>query len=401
MSSFFYYFIGPGLLIAQVINLSSTDVFRYYAKKYGISTTNYSFGLYGLELRKLRLKDAESVYNSISANGESVYKYKRSDENINLFLIGSIRKFKIISERIPKKSSGILSVELFNTINFFENYELTNYKLGDKLFEFNKAYIMGIINITPDSFSNGGEYFDRDKAVNYAFKIIDEGADVIDIGGESSRPGAEGVDTKIEIERVIPVVKKILEEIPNAIISVDTKKQEVAERALDCGVKIINDISGGTYNPEIMKTVANYNAAYVIMHMKGTPEDMQTNPSYENITEEVYDFLYKQVRKAKFAGINHIFVDPGIGFGKRTEDNFILINRLDDFKSLSYPIMIGVSRKSFIRNSLNLPVEATDVPTSMMESLSLSKGARIIRTHNVQYGLALKELFNITNNSAV
>ncbi|MCH7516961.1 MAG: dihydropteroate synthase [Bacteroidetes bacterium] len=150
-----------------------------------------------------------------------------------------------------------------------------------------------------------------------------------------------------------------------------------------------------------MKTVANYNAAYVIMHMKGTPEDMQTNPSYENVTEEVYDFLYNQVRKAKFAGINHIFVDPGIGFGKRTEDNFILINRLDDFKSLSYPIMIGVSRKSFIRNSLNLPVEATDVPTSMMESLSLSKGARIIRTHNVQYGLALKELFNITNNSAV
>ena len=352
-------------------------------------------------MRKLRLKDAESVYNSITANGESVYKYKRSDKNINLFLIGSIRKFKIISERIPKKSSGILSVELFNTINFFENYELTSYKLGDKLFEFNKAYIMGILNITTNSFSNGGKYFDRDKAVNYAFKMIDEGADVIDIGGESSRPGAEGVDTKIEIERVIPVVKKILEEIPGAIISVDTKKQEVAERALDCGVKIINDISGGTYNPEIMKTIANYNAAYVIMHMKGTPEDMQTNPSYENVTEEVYDFLYNQVRKAKFAGINHIFVDPGIGFGKRTEDNFILINRLDDFKSLSYPIMIGVSRKSFIRNSLNLPVEATDVPTSMMESLSLSKGARIIRTHNVQYGLALKELFNITNNSAV
>jgi len=231
--------------------------------------------------------------------------------------------------------------------------------------------------------------------------MIDEGADVIDIGGESSRPGAESVETKIEIERVIPVVKKILEEIPSAVISVDTKKQEVAERALDCGVKIINDISGGTYNPEIMKTVANYNAAYVIMHMKGTPEDMQTNPSYENVTEEVYDFLYNQVRKAKFAGINHIFVDPGIGFGKRIEDNFILINRLDDFKSLSYPIMVGVSRKSFIRNSLNLPVEATDVPTSMMESLSLSKGARIIRTHNVRYGAALRELFNITNNSAL
>jgi len=205
-------------LIAQVINLSSADVFRYYSKRYNISSTSYSFGLYGLELRKLRLKDAESVYNSITANRESVYKYKRTDENINLFLLGSIRKFKIISERIPNKSSEILSVELFNTINFFENYELTNYKLGDKLFEFNKAYIMGILNITPDSFSNGGKYLDRDKAVNYAFKMIDEGADIIDIGGESSRPGAEGIDTNIEIERVIPVVKKILEEIPGAII---------------------------------------------------------------------------------------------------------------------------------------------------------------------------------------
>jgi dihydropteroate synthase len=150
-----------------------------------------------------------------------------------------------------------------------------------------------------------------------------------------------------------------------------------------------------------MKRVAEHDATYIIMHMKGTPTDMQDDPSYENVVEEVYNFLYRQIKKATSEGIANIFVDPGIGFGKRVDDNFNLLNRLEDFKSLSHPIVVGVSRKSFIRKTLGLELEESDVPTSMMESYSLSKGARIIRTHNVKNGVMLRELFNRSNNVAV
>lgn len=388
-------------MIAQVINLSPGNIFRYYCDKYAISKGTYSYGLFGLELRGLAIREAEYVFNRITEKGERIFQFQNSDDLMSLFLMGSIRKFKIIAGRISDNTSGRLSLTLFNTINFFESYDLTNYRIGDKLFEFNKAYIMGILNITPDSFSDGGKYYDRNKAVTHAFKMLDEGADMIDIGGESSRPGAVRIDKKFEIERIIPVLKKILDERPDTIISVDTTKRDVAEKALEYGAKIINDISGGTFEPDIMETVAKHNAGYVIVHIKGTPQTMQFTPVYENVVEEVYDYLYKQVKKAEAAGINNIFIDPGIGFGKSTADNFNLLNRLDDFKSLAHPITIGVSRKSFIGKSLNLEVDERDTPTSMMEALSIYKGARIIRTHNVINGVMLRELFNHTNNITV
>ncbi len=388
-------------MIAQVINLSPGNIFRYYCDKYAISKGTYSYGLFGLELRGLAIREAEYVFNRITEKGERIFQFQNSDDLMSLFLMGSIRKFKIIAGRISDNTSGRLSLTLFNTINFFESYDLTNYRIGDKLFEFNKAYIMGILNITPDSFSDGGKYYDRNKAVTHAFKMLDEGADMIDIGGESSRPGAVRIDKKFEIERIIPVLKKILDERPDTIVSVDTTKRDVAEKALEYGAKIINDISGGTFEPDIMETVAKHNAGYVIVHIKGTPQTMQFTPVYENVVEEVYDYLYKQVKKAEAAGINSIFIDPGIGFGKSTADNFNLLNRLDDFKSLAHPITIGVSRKSFIGKSLNLEVDERDTPTSMMEALSIYKGARIIRTHNVINGVMLRELFNHTNNITV
>jgi dihydropteroate synthase len=385
-------------MISQVINLSPGNIFRYYCDKYAISKGKYSYGLFGLELRGLDIREAEYVFTKISEKGEKVYQFQNSDDMISLFLVGSIRKFKIIAGRISDNTSGRLSLKLFNTINFFESYDLTNYRIGDKLFEFNKAYIMGILNVTPDSFSDGGKYYDRNKALAYAFKMLDEGADIIDIGGESSRPGAERIDTKIETERIIPVIKKILDDRPDTIISVDTTKRDVAEKALEYGAKIINDISGGKFEPDIIETVAKHNAAIIIMHLKGTPQTMQDAPIYGNVVEEVYDYLYIQVKKAEEAGINNIFIDPGIGFGKTTADNLNLLNRLDDFKSLAHPITIGVSRKSFIGKSLNLEVDERDIPTSMMEALSVNKGARIIRTHNIINGVMLRELFNKTNN---
>ncbi len=178
-------------MIAQVINLSPGNIFRYYCDKYAISKGKYSYGLFGLELRELEIREAEYVFNKFSEKGEKIYQFQNADDLISLFLVGSIRKFKIIAGRISDNTSGRLSLKLFNTINFFESYDLTSYRIGDKLFEFNNAYIMGILNVTPDSFSDGGKYYDRNKAVAHAFKMLDEGADIIDIGGESSRPGAK------------------------------------------------------------------------------------------------------------------------------------------------------------------------------------------------------------------
>jgi dihydropteroate synthase len=385
-------------MIAQIINLTPPDVFKYYMNKYGASDNRYSFGFYGLELRNLKSVEIEILQEGLSAIRELFYQ---TDHQDSIFLLGSISKFKTVANRLSNKSPAGISLKLFNTINFFESYELTNYNIKNKLFEFKNAYVMGVLNVTPDSFSDGGKYFEKNDAVNHALQILDEGADIIDIGGESSRPGAENVDTETELERIIPVVKDILNDRPDAIISVDTTKEEIARQALEAGAQIINDISGGTFEPRIMKTVAERDAAYIIMHMKGKPKDMQTDPSYENVVEEVYDFLYKRVKRAKAEGIANIFVDPGIGFGKRVGDNFNLLKRLEDFKSLSHPIMVGISRKSFIIKTLEVEMQELDVPTSMMESYSLSRGARIIRTHNVKNGIMLRNLFNRTNNVTI
>ena len=385
-------------MIAQILNLSPVDVFKYYQQKYDITDNRYSFGLYGLELRNLKSIESEVLQNGLSAIRESFYQTKEPD---SIFFLGSIRKFKTVANRLSNKSPANISLKIFNTINFFESYELSNYNIKDNLFEFKKAYVIGVLNVTPDSFSDGGKYIEKGEAVNKALKLLDEGADIIDIGGESSRPGADGISVDTELERVIPVIKNILNDRPDSIISVDTTKEEVAKQALEEGAQIINDISGGTSEPQIMKWVAEHDAAFIIMHMKGKPKDMQIDPSYKNVVEEVYDFLYGQVKRAKAEGIVNIFVDPGIGFGKRAEDNFNLLRRLDDFKSLSHPIVVGISRKSFIRNTLDLDLKESDLPSSMMESYSLSKGARLIRTHNVINGVMLRDLFNNTNNVSV
>ena len=381
-------------MIPQIINLTSVEVFRHYAEKYGISEGRYSFGLYGLELRHLKRKDAGNYEEIISSYRERVYLFTDSDDSMSIFLLGSMRRFKVLAERILRKLPGHSAIQLFNTISFYENYELTNYKIGSKSFEFKNIYVMGILNVTPDSFSDGGKYLDKTRAVNFGLKMLKNGADIVDVGGESSRPGANIIDAETEIERVIPVIQGILDKNPDAVLSVDTTKNEVAELALAAGAKIINDISGGTFEPDILKTVAGHKAAFVIMHMKGKPADMQINPVYDNVIEEIYDFLFKQVQKAKNAGIQHIFVDPGIGFGKRVEDNFNIIKRLDDFKSLSYPILLGVSRKSFLGKFLDLKVDDRDIPTSITETFAVEKGARIIRTHNVRNAVMLKNLLN-------
>jgi len=260
--------------------------------------------------------------------------------------------------------------------------------------ELKSPLVMGVLNITPDSFSDGGKYFSKEKAVEYALKMFELGADIVDIGGESTRPGSDPVTPKEEKNRVIPVIKEILLTKPGSLLSIDTTKSAVAYDACKAGAKIINDISGLTFDSEIMHVAKEFNATLVIMHIKGTPGNMQLNPFYENVISEIYEFLLRQTQKAKEAGVEEIIIDPGIGFGKRVEDNFEILKNLSEFKKLGYPVLIGLSRKSFLGKSLDLDIHDRDTATSVAETLAIINGASIIRTHNVGNAVNTRKLLN-------
>ncbi len=383
-------------MIIQIINLSSNDIFKKYSSIYKIYREVYQPHLIALELRDMPAKIAGSVQKIVL--GENEICYKSNDENnktTNLFIPGSLWNIKEISRKILSIGDEDLGYKITNVIKNFEGYYSKVYKIGSREFKFGSSYVMGILNVTPDSFSDGGLYFNTSDAAKHGIEMIDEGADIIDVGGESTRPGSVTVNESEELERVIPVINKILLSRPDAIISIDTTKKNVAGEALKAGAKIVNDISSLTYEPGIADVVKKYNASLILMHMKGTPKDMQKNPYYDDVVNEIYNYFYYKTADAVKYGIKNIFVDPGIGFGKRTEDNYELIQRLEDFKSLGFPVVIGVSRKSFIGKYLNLDVTDRDAATVSVESIAIKNGARIIRTHNVKYGVQVCKLLNI------
>ncbi|RKY66424.1 MAG: dihydropteroate synthase [Candidatus Latescibacterota bacterium] len=248
-----------------------------------------------------------------------------------------------------------------------------------------RALIMGVLNVTPDSFSDGGLYFRTEDAVRRAEEMAQEGADIIDIGGESSRPGAEPVPLEEELRRVIPVVREVARRL-SVPISVDTYKAEVARRALEEGASIVNDISALRFDPNMAEVVARRRAPVVLMHMKGTPRDMQRNPYYEDVLGEVEGFLKERKEAAVGMGIpeENIILDPGIGFGKRVQDNLQLLKNLDRLVALGSPVLVGTSRKSFIGAVLDLPVEERLEGTLATLVLAVAKGAKILRVHDVR-----------------
>ncbi len=278
--------------------------------------------------------------------------------------------------------------------NIRKEYNHHKYQIGERIFDFGNSFVMGILNITPDSFSDGGLYLSKFDAIKYGLQMIKDGADILDIGGESTRPNAEPVTEDEEINRIIPVIKGILDKRKDAVISVDTTKSVVADEALKSGAQIVNDISGLTFDPRLKDVIKKHDASVIIMHIKGAPKTMQINPKYENIIEEIYEFLYKQTQLALNVGIKNIFIDPGIGFGKTVEHNFEIIKRLEEFKSLGFPIVFGASRKSFIGKTLNLNPPDRDQASAIINAIAISNGARIIRTHNVNYGVQTVKLMN-------
>lgn len=243
--------------------------------------------------------------------------------------------------------------------------------------------IMGILNVTPDSFFDGGKYLSDSTIVRKVNSMEYDGAKIIDIGGCSTRPGAIQVSEEEELSRILPVVKLIKSNFNEVIISVDTFRSTVAEKCVAIGADMINDISGGSLDNKMFDCIADLNVPYVLMHIKGSPQDMQDNPTYGNVVEEVYHYFEEKVNKLKQLGVNDIILDPGFGFGKTVEHNYELLNRLNEFKSFGLPILAGLSRKSMINKVINTtPSEALN-GTTALNTIALMKGANILRVHDV------------------
>jgi dihydropteroate synthase len=245
-----------------------------------------------------------------------------------------------------------------------------------------RASVMGVLNVTPDSFSDGGNFFDVERAVAHARQLIAAGADIVDVGGESTRPGAPPVSAEEELRRVGPVIDRL----PGATISVDTTKAVVAERALAAGARIVNDISAGRFDERMFDVVRDAGAGLVLMHMQGTPQTMQQSPRYDDVVAEVCAFLEERIAAAGRAGIekSQIAVDPGIGFGKTVQHNLQLLAGLERLRTLGCPVLVGTSRKSFIGHALGRPEPTTRLwGTAATVAWAIARGARIVRVHDV------------------
>jgi dihydropteroate synthase len=253
-----------------------------------------------------------------------------------------------------------------------------------KLLDFSVPKIMGILNLTPDSFYDGGKYTREETWIRQTRKMLDEGADIIDIGAVSTRPGAREVSVAEETERLLPAVKKLVKTFPDTIFSIDTYRAEIAEKCLDAGADIINDISGGTMDSRMFRVIARRQVPYVLMHIHGTPENMQQHPLSENVLEKVQSFFKEKVNILQDTGVESIILDPGFGFGKTLEANYQLLAGLNSLRVDNLPIMAGVSRKSMVNKVLGtMPDEALN-GTTVLHTLALLNGANLLRVHDVK-----------------
>ena len=262
-----------------------------------------------------------------------------------------------------------------------------------KLLTFDQPLVMGIINATPDSFYRGDLLAGLEAMVELAGEMMVAGASILDIGGQSTRPGSKRISASAEIQRVIPLIDAIHSTYPELILSIDTYHSEVALAAVKAGASIVNDISAGSMDPEMISCVASLKVPYICMHMKGTPESMQTNPTYEDLVKEVLDFFVGKIDQCKKAGIMDIIIDPGFGFGKTTDQNFILLKQLSVFKMLDKPILAGLSRKSMVYKTLGIDAMDSLNGSSVLNTIALLQGASIIRVHDVIEAKQVVSLF--------
>jgi len=265
-----------------------------------------------------------------------------------------------------------------------------------KLISFEIPKVMGILNVTPNSFFDGGHYQNEPEILNRVEKMLAEGADFIDIGAYSSKPSAEFVSEKEELDRLLPAIHLLLKHFPDVLLSVDTFRSEVAKAAIENGASIINDISAGHLDDKMLQTVAQLKVPYIMMHMRGTPKTMQSLTQYDNILKEMLLYFSERIAIARSFGINDLIVDPGFGFAKTLKQNFEVLQKMELFQLLDLPILTGISRKSMIYKSLqNAPEEALN-GTTVLNTVALTKGARILRVHDVKEALEAVKLFQLT-----
>lgn len=266
-----------------------------------------------------------------------------------------------------------------------------------QLIDVSTPKVMGILNVTPNSFFDGGKYKNENEILSQVEKMLDDGATFIDIGAYSSKPSAEFVSEQEEISRIIPAIDLILKHFPETILSIDTFRSEVAKASIENGAAIINDIAAGNLDDKMFEVIAKYNVPYIMMHMRGNPQTMQKLTNYEDIVKEMLFYFSELIAKARSFGINDLIIDPGFGFAKTIEQNYEVFQKMELFKMLELPILIGISRKSMIYKSLNTSVEKALNGTTVLNTLALTKGAKILRVHDVKEAVECVTLFNKIN----
>jgi dihydropteroate synthase len=272
-------------------------------------------------------------------------------------------------------------------------YSKKTLNANGKIIDLSVPIVMGILNVTPDSFYDGGKYTSEKSILERVEKMLFEGAGIIDIGGYSSRPNAHDISIEEELTRVVPFIKKIKQEFPDSIVSIDTFRSEVARKSIDAGADIINDISGGSLDPEMFQTVSDLKVPYILMHMKGTPQTMVKLSQYQNMMVELIDYFQQKINQLQNLGVTEIVIDPGLGFAKTMDQNYELIRKLTYFNSLNFPILVGLSRKSMIYKTLGVSPEDTLNGTTVLNTIALMNGASILRVHDVKECVEAVKLF--------
>lgn len=385
-------FPRPSATNAHLVDISSADDLRRHLSGIDVPSGQWDeivekFLFSTIKLEGVDTRAANILKSIVETLGAGIAMSTEAREftvrETDVLLSGSRHTLRLLAARLKNEPYGLEGIGGEIEACGINDTQIMSW--GDRQLDFSrKTYVMGILNVTPDSFFPSSRAATVKDAMKAAKEMIEAGVDIIDIGGESTRPGSEPVPDDEEIRRVVPAIQALRAE-SNVMISVDTRKADVAERALDAGADIVNDISGLRHNEELARLVARRKVPIVLMHMRGTPKTMQKSPYYKNTISEILRELQPSITAALSAGIapEMIIVDPGIGFGKRMQDNLRIIKELASLKSLHFPILVGLSRKGFIGEILDRPVEKRLIGTVTANTLAILNGANIIRVHDV------------------
>ncbi len=343
-----------------------------------------------LELKDISLRAAIILKQEMMALGAEVVVSRDvmtlKPEKTGVILLGTQKQYTKLWQKLAQQPFGCKEIALLlkEYLECRKQEQTSEWKIGDKVLSFEKPIIMGIVNITPDSFSDGGRFLNAQAAIEHAKKLVAQGADILDLGAESTKPGSDQVTEEEELRRLLPVLDALLKDEQIKIpISIDTYKPKVAEECLKQGAHILNDITG-MQNPKMREIAAQYHVPVIIMHMQGSPKTMQQNPQYKDVVAEIIDFLEQQISVCKAEGITQIMCDPGIGFGKSIEHNLEILKRLKEFEILNAPLLIGTSRKSFIGKTVGGDADDRLEGTIASNVIAMMNGASIFRVHDVK-----------------